>query len=81
MTSRINSQSYWKIILHAAKYAHLQVFGVLLGTRAGDNVDISDAIPLFHGAFILAPMLEVAMMQVRFSAISRHLCFQAFCCC
>lgn len=64
MEFKINSKAYWKIALHAFKYPHGQVCGILLGSKKGSAVNITEAIPLFHGAFILAPMLEVALLQV-----------------
>jgi hypothetical protein len=61
----IESLAYEKIILHALKYPSQSVTGVLLGksNEAEKAQLITDAIPLFHGN-ILAPMLEIAMMQV-----------------
>ena len=68
MTSSINysitEEAYAKIILHGAKYPHVQVNGVVLGTLGKNKVvSISDAVPLFHGN-VLATMLEMAFLQV-----------------
>jgi hypothetical protein len=58
-----------KLVLHAAKFPHTAVNGVLLGSVSGGSageqqVDIVDAVPLFHSHHSLAPALEVALAQV-----------------
>jgi len=58
----ISSLALGKIVLHAARYSHLAVNGVLLGTAEGR--DITDAVPLFHNALSLTPMLDVALTQI-----------------
>jgi|TARA_B100000524_G_scaffold345415_1_gene243992 hypothetical protein len=41
------------------------VNGLLLGTATKDaGVTVTQALPLFHSSFALAPMLEVALMLV-----------------
>ena len=64
-------KAYLKILLHACKYPHKAVNGVLLSGSIGSSNDnlIVDAIPLFHQCLGLAPMLEVALAQVRLSAM------------
>lgn len=66
--------AYAKIILHAAKYPHCAVNGVLLAdaskTRSGaknQDLDIVDTIPLFHHSHNLSPMAEIALTQVRYN--------------
>lgn len=59
----LESLAFAKIILHASKYPHLAVNGVLLGEQCQDKFIINDCIPLFHGCLTLAPMLEVALSQ------------------
>ena len=60
-------KAYAKLILHCCKYPHLSVNGVVIGSisKETQTVQIQDAIPLFHTGIGLAPMLEVALMQVR----------------
>mmetsp|Transcript_26897 Transcript_26897/g.58721 ORF Transcript_26897/g.58721 Transcript_26897/m.58721 type:complete len:229 (+) Transcript_26897:144-830(+) len=55
-----------KILLHAAKYPHCTINGVLLGSVDGssNSVKIVDAIPLFHVSTSLAPPTELALSQV-----------------
>ncbi len=64
----LSAQAYIKIVLHAAKYPHCSVNGVLLTEdskkRETKSVHIVDAVPFFHQALSLAPMLEVALTQV-----------------
>lgn len=65
---KISARAYSKIILHAAKYPHCAVNGVLLADKesAGrsKNVHIVDVIPLFHQCLYVTPMAEIALMQV-----------------
>lgn len=63
----IESTPLLKILLHAAKYPALAINGLLLGTlgKGGDRaLQISDAVPLFHGQLHLAMALETALLQV-----------------
>lgn len=62
----LSKLAYAKIILHAFKYPHTAINGVLLANEgsSGSSVKYVDAIPLFHYNLGLAPMLEVALMQV-----------------
>ena len=63
----LTAQAYIKIVLHAAKYAHCSVNGVLLADlrkKEGRSVVIVDAVPFFHQTLTLSPMLEVALTQV-----------------
>ncbi|XP_018023393.1 ER membrane protein complex subunit 9 [Hyalella azteca] len=57
-----------KIVLHSARWSHLAVNGVLLGPSldAGktSELEIVDAVPLFHQQLSLAPMLDVALNMV-----------------
>lgn len=64
----LSKLAYSKIILHAFKYPHTSVNGVLLANEGSSNHSVKyvDAIPLFHHNLGLAPMLEVALMQVIF---------------
>jgi hypothetical protein len=60
--------AYTKLILHALKYPHQTVNGVLLGAHSqsvGQTVDIVDAVPLQHHWTNLSPMMEVGLGLVR----------------
>uniref|UniRef100_A0A1A9US59 MPN domain-containing protein n=1 Tax=Glossina austeni TaxID=7395 RepID=A0A1A9US59_GLOAU len=59
---KFTERAYAKMIFHAAKYPHLAVNGVLLGTK--DSGEIVDAIPLFHQCLYVTPMAEVALLQI-----------------
>ena len=69
---KLKSRAYSKIILHAAKYPHCTISGVLLakhlkGTKEehkNRNLEIIDAIPLFHLCLYVTPMTEIALTQV-----------------
>ncbi|KOB74578.1 UPF0172 protein [Operophtera brumata] len=63
--------AYAKIILHAAKYPHCAVNGVLLADAAkirdgakNQDLTIVDSIPLFHHSHYLSPMAEIALTQI-----------------
>uniref|UniRef100_A0A8C4XE76 ER membrane protein complex subunit 8 n=1 Tax=Erpetoichthys calabaricus TaxID=27687 RepID=A0A8C4XE76_ERPCA len=62
---KLSTQAYCKMLLHAAKYPHCAVNGLLvaekLKRKEGQPLIFVDCIPLFHGTLALAPMLEVAL--------------------
>ena len=75
-------RAYSKMIMHAAKYPHCAINGLLLATKdhvkaaaasAKAAIVIKDAIPLFHQSPGLTPMLEVALAQVESLADSAGL--------
>lgn len=72
MPIQLTSQAYCKMILHAAKYPHYAVNGLLVAEKTKEKKKDSqseqilcvDCVPLFHGTLALAPMLEVALTLV-----------------
>lgn len=72
MPIQLTSQAYCKMLLHAAKYPHFAVNGLLVAEKTkekkkdghSDPVLCVDCVPLFHGTLALAPMLEVALTLV-----------------
>ena len=65
MKVSISSRAYSKILLHASKYPHKAVCGVVIAHENSDNkIEVLDAVPLFHLSLGLAPMMEVALTQV-----------------
>jgi len=64
----VSSLAYCKILLHAAKFPHRAVNGVLLAEKTkgkdGKQVNFVDAVPLFHQSLFLTPMMEIALMQL-----------------
>lgn len=64
----VNTRAHCKLLLHAAKYPHRAVNGLLLAedskSKESHKVKILDCIPLFHITLGLAPILEVALTQV-----------------
>ncbi len=55
-------RAYSKMVLHAAKYPHCAVNGILLaksGAGRKDRLTLTDAVPLFHQILGLTPMIEV----------------------
>lgn len=63
-------RAYCKIILHAAKYPHCAINGLLLARIKNKNdgksseLRIEDAIPLFHICLHVSPMAEIALTLV-----------------
>ncbi|CAL7946033.1 unnamed protein product [Xylocopa violacea] len=74
-----SSRAYCKIILHAAKYPHCAINGLLLAKQKSKsdskNVElrIEDAIPLFHICLHVSPMAEIALTMVDQYAMNKGL--------
>jgi len=64
MKVSVSSAAYLKLSLHAGKYPHLAVNGLLLGRKEGNEVSVSDIVPLFHQHLSLAPLLEFGLLTV-----------------
>jgi hypothetical protein len=61
---QLSHKAYTKLILHAAKYPHAPVNGILLGAASpseGGSIVIADAIPLLHQWTSLSPMMEIGL--------------------
>uniref|UniRef100_A0A182JZC6 MPN domain-containing protein n=1 Tax=Anopheles christyi TaxID=43041 RepID=A0A182JZC6_9DIPT len=67
MKEAMDARAYCKVMLHAAKYPHLAVNGLLLAEN-GKPSTIVDAVPLFHQCLHVSPMAEVALVQVEAKA-------------
>ena len=74
-----SARAYCKMVLHAAKYPHCAVNGVLLAKHTTPKSEdptllprltLADAVPLFHQIHGLSPMVEVALTQVE--AVARQ---------
>lgn len=63
------------MIMHAAKYPHCAVNGLLLGrvNKNTDSLTLVDAVPLFHVCLHVSPMAEIALTQVDHIAASQDL--------
>ncbi|XP_014277160.1 ER membrane protein complex subunit 8 [Halyomorpha halys] len=68
---RLTPRAYCKLVLHAAKYPHCSVNGLLLAetsklkdSKKNKGLTITDVVPLFHICLHLSPMAEVALTQV-----------------
>lgn len=65
---KLSSCAFSKMLLHAAKYPHCSINGILLAKRSSEKdqkkIAFVDCIPLFHINLSLAPMVEVALTQV-----------------
>ena len=60
----IAPSAFAKILSHTIKYQHYSVNGLLLGSQNGDSILVQDTYPLFHTGHGLAPMLEIALVQL-----------------
>lgn len=62
----ISARAYVKMSLHAARYPHAAVNGLLLAPapQSGECLCLTDCVPLFHSHLALSVMLEVALNQV-----------------
>uniref|UniRef100_A0A0K8TR42 MPN domain-containing protein n=1 Tax=Tabanus bromius TaxID=304241 RepID=A0A0K8TR42_TABBR len=71
----ISSCTYIKMILHAAKYPHCSINGVLLASKDSSKgkTRIIDAVPLFHQCLHVSPMAEIALIQIEAFAAERNL--------
>lgn len=68
---KFSARAYCKMMLHAAKYPHCAINGILLaeeqkckGDKMAKCLFICDAIPLFHHCLHVTPMAEIALTQV-----------------
>lgn len=62
----ISARAYVKMCLHAARYPHAAVNGLLLAPapQKEECLCLTDCVPLFHSHLALSVMLEVALNQV-----------------
>ncbi|XP_053558330.1 ER membrane protein complex subunit 9 [Bombina bombina] len=58
------TRMYVKMCLHATRYPHCAVNGVLLGRRGDGCVTLCDCVPIGHLFLPLSLSLEVALMQI-----------------
>ncbi|KAG8680249.1 hypothetical protein FRC08_016438, partial [Ceratobasidium sp. 394] len=69
----VSHKAYTKVIVHAAKYPHAPVNGVLIGRPTpsdGGSIVVEDAIPLLHQWTSLSPMMEIGLDLARTHAES-----------
>jgi hypothetical protein len=58
----LSHKAYLSLLLHAAKYPHKPVNGVLLGkTGEADTVEVVATVPLLHAWTSLSPMMEIGL--------------------
>ncbi|XP_034240437.1 ER membrane protein complex subunit 8/9 homolog [Thrips palmi] len=71
----LSARAYCKMILHAAKYPHCAINGLLLGrlSKDKDELLVTDAVPLFHVCLQVSPMAEIALTQVDHAAANENL--------
>ncbi|KAJ8916924.1 hypothetical protein NQ315_013395 [Exocentrus adspersus] len=72
---KLSCKAYCKMILHAVKYPHAAVNGVLLAKKSSlhsDQIEFVDVVPLFHISINLTPLAEIALMMVNSTDIAIH---------
>lgn len=69
---RVEPAAYVKLMLHAAKHPAGACCGLLLGEEQGQGFVVADAVPLFHHAAPLAPLLEAALAVVDAYALAQR---------
>lgn len=74
-TFKISSRAYSKMILHASKYPHCAVNGLLLASNKEltNPIEIVDVMPLFHQCLNVSAMAEVALVQTEALAAQNDL--------
>lgn len=82
----IETRAYAKMILHAMKYPHCAVNGVLLSDPKKDltkdtNLNVVNSIPLFHHSHYVTPMAEIAMLQIEAAAQAAGLVISGYYAC
>lgn len=72
---KVSSRAYSKMILHAAKYPHCAINGLLLASSkdSSNTIEIVDVMPLFHQNLHLSPMAEIALVQTEALAAANDL--------
>ena len=66
-TYALSHQAYLNLLLHAAKYPHKPVNGVLLGKAPNSEVvEVTATVPLLHAWTSLSPMMEIGLDIVCF---------------
>merc|ERR1711934_970089 len=62
---KLSAQAHAVALLHAFKFPHSAVCGVLVGFVNDEaNIVVEHAVAVAHGHITLTPMLEVALSQV-----------------
>lgn len=63
------------MVLHAAKYPHCAINGLLLASNkdSNSNIEIVDVMPLFHQCLHVSPMAEIALLQTEALAAANNL--------
>ncbi|XP_075996373.1 ER membrane protein complex subunit 8 [Genypterus blacodes] len=79
----LSTQAYCKMLLHAAKYPHCAVNGLLVAEKKKDRKRDApllcvDCVPLFHGTLALAPMLEAALTLIDTWCKQHHYIISAY---
>ena len=60
----LNSNAYYKIMLHCLKHLTSDCYGFLLGKKEGNKYKVSNAIPLTHDK-IFNPSFKVAVSMIK----------------
>merc|ERR1711865_665091 len=61
---KLSAEAHAVVLLHAFKFPHGAVCGVLVGSADDSKIVVKHAVALAHGVVSLSPMFEVALTQV-----------------
>jgi hypothetical protein len=72
MSAVISTNAYCKMLLHALKYPHCYVLGLLIADRQSSSLNIVNVVPVVHDNLSLNITLETALLQVHMSWCIGH---------
>ena len=63
MKVSLSERAYVKLALHAAKHPTCDALGALVGRVKGEDVEVTDALPMTHTPLSVTPTVEIALEQ------------------
>ena len=63
MKVSLSERAYVKLALHAAKHPTRDALGALVGRVRGEDVEVTDALPMTHTPLSVTPTVEIALEQ------------------
>ena len=59
----LSERAYVKLALHAAKHPTRDALGALVGRVKGEDLEVTDALPMTHTPLSVTPTVEIALEQ------------------
>lgn len=63
MKVSLSERAYVKLALHAAKHPTRDALGALVGRVKGEDLEVTDALPMTHTPLSVTPTVEIALEQ------------------